>query len=169
MKINNTEHFFTGLFAILTSSFLIFYSCILTIWGGAVSIFLLNCKNSLHILDISPISNIYIINIFWASLVAQMVRIWCNAGDLGSIPGLGRSHGEVNNYPLHYSCLENSMDRGAWRGYSPWGHKELDTTEQLSLHFTSQNACSNFHWDCIESKNQFWETQYLIKFWPSSP
>ena len=34
----------------------------------------------------------------------------CNAGDLGSIPGLGRSAGEGNGYPLQYSCLENSMD-----------------------------------------------------------
>ena len=39
----------------------------------------------------------------------------CNAGDLGLIPGLGRSPGEVNCYPLQYSCLENSMDRGAWQ------------------------------------------------------
>ena len=37
----------------------------------------------------------------------------CNAGDLGSIPGLGRSPGEGNGNPLQYSCLENSMDRGA--------------------------------------------------------
>ena len=39
----------------------------------------------------------------------------CNVGDLGSIPGLGRSPGEGNVYPLQYSCLENSMDRGAWQ------------------------------------------------------
>ena len=50
----------------------------------------------------------------------------CNAGDLGSIPGLGRSPGEGKGYPLQYSGLENSMD-------SPWGRKESDTTEQLSL------------------------------------
>ena len=37
-----------------------------------------------------------------------------NAGDPGSIPGLGRSPGEENGYPLQYSCLENAMDRGAW-------------------------------------------------------
>ena len=37
----------------------------------------------------------------------------CNAGDPGSVPGLGRSSGEGNGYPLQYSCLENSMDRGA--------------------------------------------------------
>ena len=37
-----------------------------------------------------------------------------NAGDPGSIPGFGRSPGEGNGNPLQYSCLENSMDRGAW-------------------------------------------------------
>ena len=48
--------------------------------------------------------------IYWASLVEPA----CNAGDLGSIPGSGRSPGEGNVNPLQYSCLENSMDRGAW-------------------------------------------------------
>ena len=38
-----------------------------------------------------------------------------NAGDTGPIPGWGRSPGEENGYPLQYSCLENPMDRGAWR------------------------------------------------------
>ena len=38
----------------------------------------------------------------------------CNAGHPGSIPGLGRSPGEGNGYPLQYSCLENSMDIGDW-------------------------------------------------------
>ena len=39
----------------------------------------------------------------------------CNAGDLGLIPGLGRSPGEGNGNPLQYSCLENPMDGGAWQ------------------------------------------------------
>ena len=39
----------------------------------------------------------------------------CNAGDLGLILGLGRSPGEGNGNPLQYSCLQNPMDRGAWR------------------------------------------------------
>ena len=39
----------------------------------------------------------------------------CNAEDLGLIPGLGRSPGEEKGNPLQYSCLENSMDRGAWQ------------------------------------------------------
>ena len=60
----------------------------------------------------------------------------CNAGDPGLIPGLGRSPGEGNSNPLQYSCLENPMAGGTWQAtYSPWGHKESDTTEQL--HFLS--------------------------------
>ena len=39
----------------------------------------------------------------------------CNAGDPGSILGSGRSSGEGNGYPLQYSCLENSMDKGTWQ------------------------------------------------------
>ena len=39
----------------------------------------------------------------------------CNVGDPGSSPGLRSSPGEGNGYPIHYSCLENPMDRGAWR------------------------------------------------------
>ena len=47
--------------------------------------------------------------------VAQVVKASTyNAGDLGSIPGLGRSPGEGHGNPLQYSCLENPMDRGAW-------------------------------------------------------
>ena len=38
----------------------------------------------------------------------------CKTRDLGLIPGLGRSSGKGNDFPLHYSCLENSMDRGVW-------------------------------------------------------
>ena len=38
-----------------------------------------------------------------------------NAGDMDSVPGLGRSPGEGNENPLQYSCLENSMDKGAWQ------------------------------------------------------
>ena len=51
----------------------------------------------------------------------------CNAGDLGLIPGSGRSPGEGLGNLLQYSCLENFMDGGAWLGYSPCGRKELDT------------------------------------------
>ena len=57
----------------------------------------------------------------------------CNVRDLGLIPGLGRSPAEGKGYPLQYSGLENSMDCLVHGLYSPWGCKELDTTEQLSL------------------------------------
>ena len=50
------------------------------------------------------------------SQVALVVKnLPTNAGDVGSIPASGRSPGEGNANPLQYSCLENSMDRGAWR------------------------------------------------------
>ena len=53
----------------------------------------------------------------WTSLVAQTVNneSTCNVGDLGSIPGLGRSPGEDHGNTLQYSCLENPDNRGAWR------------------------------------------------------
>ena len=50
----------------------------------------------------------------------------CNAKDLGSIPGFGRSPGEGKSCPLQYSGLEKSMD-------SPWGHKKSDIVERLAL------------------------------------
>ena len=62
-----------------------------------------------------------------ASLSSVGKESTCNAGDPSLIPGSGRSTGEGIDYPLQYSGLENSMD------HSPWGRKELDTTEQLSL------------------------------------
>ena len=45
----------------------------------------------------------------------DIISAWVNAGDMSSIPGLGRSPGGGHGNPLQYSCLENSMDRGAWQ------------------------------------------------------
>ena len=53
----------------------------------------------------------------------------CCAGDLGSIPGLGRSPGEGNGNLLQYSCLENPTDRGAWRATAHGAAKESEKTE----------------------------------------
>ena len=55
----------------------------------------------------------------------------CDAVDLGLIHGLGRSPGGGNGNPLQYSCLENPHGQRSLAGYSPWVHKELDTTEGL--------------------------------------
>ena len=52
----------------------------------------------------------------------------CNAGDVGSIPGSGRSSGEGNGDPLQNSCLGNSMDRGAWQATIHGVTKESNTT-----------------------------------------
>ena len=53
--------------------------------------------------------------------------------DMGYIPGSGRSPGGGNSNPLQYSCLEfSSIDRGAWQAIVHGGHKETDTTWQLS-------------------------------------
>ena len=61
-------------------------------------------------------------------------NLLANAGDSGDaalITGSRRSPGGGNGNPLQYSCLENSMDRGAWWAiYSPWSRKESDMTEQ---------------------------------------
>ena len=65
--------------------------------------------------------------------MVQLVKnLPANAGgtrDTCLFPGLGRSPGEGNGNPLQFSCLENSMDRGAWQATVPWGCKELDMTE----------------------------------------
>ena len=63
------------------------------------------------------------------SLVKNLPANAGDARDKSSIPGSRRSPGIGNGNPLQYSCLENSMGRGAWGGYSPWGHKESNMTE----------------------------------------
>ena len=57
------------------------------------------------------------------------------------------SLGEGNGTPLHYSCLENSMDRVALMGYSPWDHKESDLTEGLTLSLFMGKKKSNVRRD----------------------
>ena len=71
----------------------------------------------------------------------------CNAGDPGFIPGSGRSTGEWKGYPLQYSGLENSMD------CIDHGVAELDTTERISLRFTS-----NIDAQCLNGKHSLFPT-----------
>ena len=59
----------------------------------------------------------------------------CSAGDLGSIPGSGRSPGEENGNPLQYSCLANPMDRGAW-----WATNHGVAKNQTQLSVVSETA-----------------------------
>ena len=54
-----------------------------------------------------------------------------DVGEMGSIPGLGRSLGEGNGNLLQYSCLRNPMDREAWQVIVCGGHKEWDRTEHI--------------------------------------
>ena len=54
-----------------------------------------------------------------------------DARDVGLIPGSVRSPGEGNGNPFQYSCLEKSHGQRSLVGYSPWGYKEMDMTEQL--------------------------------------
>ena len=66
-----------------------------------------------------------------------------NAGkarDAGLIPGLGRFSEGGHGNPLQYSCLKNPHGQRSLVDYSPWGHRELDTTEQLS---TAQHSQGN--------------------------
>ena len=74
-----------------------------------------------------------LIKLLWASLVAQTIKNFaCNAGDPGSIPGWGRSL--EKEMATHSSILAGEFHwRRSLEGYSTWCHKELDTTEQLTL------------------------------------
>ena len=58
----------------------------------------------------------------------------CSAGDLGLVPGLGRSPGGGHGNPLQYSFLENPHGQRSLVGCNPWGCKELEMTERLSTH-----------------------------------
>jgi len=63
-----------------------------------------------------------------------------NVGDLGSILGSGRSPGEGNGNPLQYSCLENTMDRGAWWAMVHGVAKQSDMTQGLKIHITTDKT-----------------------------
>ena len=70
-------------------------------------IFIFSLKGGFYLNSLSP-------HVFWLHLWLVNKQSACDAGDLGSISGLGRSPGEGNSYSLQYSCLENPKDRGAW-------------------------------------------------------
>ena len=73
----------------------------------------------------------------------------CNAGDLGSIPGLRRSPGGEDGNPLQRSCLENPHGQRSLAGYSPWGCKKSDMTERVISFSDNVNvAAFSVFWQC---------------------
>ena len=71
-----------------------------------------------------------------------------SVGDLGLIPGSGRSLGEENGYPLQYSCLENSMDWGSWSA-TAHGVADSDMTEQTTLMELIESLHGCIHSFCV--------------------
>ena len=74
----------------------------------------------------------------------------CSAGNLGLIPGVGRSPGGGHGNPLQYSCLENNHGQRSLAGYSPWSHKESDMTEQLTLSLLTKKIEFTFFYSTTE-------------------
>ena len=64
----------------------------------------------------------------------------CSIGDQGSIPGLGRSPGEGDGYPLQYSCLENPLDRGTWQATVHGAAKSQTQLNDYHFHFLTKNV-----------------------------
>ena len=106
---------------------------------------------------------VYPLHYSWTSLVAQMVKnppaMW------GLVPGLGRSPGEGNGYPLQYSGLENSMDRGVWRATV---HGVLVGQDSVIFHIQQfdeiQHPIELIHWNV----GQLQQPLALIS-WKSAP
>ena len=77
-------------------------------------------------------------------MVKNLLVMWeTRVRDLDSMPGFGRSPGGGDGNPLHCSCLENPWSEDLV-GYSPWGHKESDTTRWLNTTMLGDTEC----WSC---------------------
>ena len=74
-----------------------------------------NLDSVLKSRDITLLTEVYIVKTMGFPGGSDGKESTCNVENLGLIPRLGRSPEERNGYPLHYSCLENSIDRGAWQ------------------------------------------------------
>ena len=116
-----------------------------------------------------------------ASLVAQWLRIHLQCrrytGDAGSDHWVGRSPGEGKGYPLHYSCLENPTDRGAWQDTVHWVTKSWTCTHTSILwegHFNlpsltsmSCSCCRSFFSSLVTVEKSNWK-QISLSLWPPS-
>ena len=101
--------------------------------------------------------------------MAQTVKKFAyNGGDLGSIPGLGRSPGEGNSYLLHPVFLPREFhEQRSLEGYSPWSHKQSDMAERLSHTYThTHTACPSL---CKQTSGKlsavklFWMCHFAFK------
>ena len=86
----------------------------------------------------------------------------CNAGNSGSVLGLGRSPGEENGNPLQCFFQKNPMDRKSLVGCSPWDHKESDMTEWLSMHACHHLGILSLNF-CFVSE-VWWNNDYKEKY-----
>ena len=106
--------YFSSRFVGLTIKFRWIFSCLEGQHPQQLNCSRVNCIMNNHKLILHKID--HILSFLRASLVAQIVKhLPAMREDQGSIPGLGRSPGEVNGNPLQHSCLENPMDRGTWQ------------------------------------------------------
>ena len=89
----------------------------------------------------------------------------CNAGDLGSIPRLGRSPGGRYGNPLQYSCLENPRRQRSLAGYIPWGRKESDMIKWLSTALYTESGGLFCHRGSVRRKKwpDLLQQQHLIR------
>ena len=86
-----------------------------------------------------------------------------NVGDLGSIPGSGRSPEGEHSNPVQYSCLENPMDRGTWRATAYRVAKSQTRLKQLSTHMHTIPETQWFYWKCADDiKEEFKEYAFCM-------
>ena len=149
MGSHRVRHDWSDLAAAAANSSIHLYVC-MWIYTHCVSAFqhptVIRETEFLHFHSLPPFMNPY--QILGASLVTQLVknlRISCNAWDLGSIPGLGRSPGEGKGYPLQYSGLENSMECIVHGFAKIW-------TWLSNFHFTRYLLISDFSFSLIQDK-----------------
>ena len=95
---------------------------------------------------------------------AEVKASACSVGDLGSIPGSGRSPGEGNGNPLQYSCLGNPKDRGVWWATVHGVPKKSDTTEQMSFPNQKPPIVTESKFTLLlDNRPLNWEMSYLDK------
>ena len=108
-----------------------------------IKIYSIKCSYRRHLMLLLIISGLPV-----SSLVKNPPANSRDAGDMGLIPGSGRSPGGGNGNPLQYSCLENSMDRGAWRLQSMWSQRvghNLVTEHTLIISTNSLSSLFLYH------------------------